>query len=46
MVVSSANKTVESRGRIEGRSLMNAEKREGPSTEPCGTPEEGKPGEE
>ena len=44
MVVSSANKTVESGGRIEGRSLMKAEKRVGPSTEPWGTPEEGKQG--
>ena len=43
MVVSSANITVESGGRTDGRSLMKAEKRVGPSIEPCGTPEQGKP---
>ena len=33
-------------GRSVGRSFMKTEKRVGPRTEPCGTPEEGKPGEE
>ena len=46
MVVSSAKSTVESGGRTEGRSLMKAEKRLGPSIEPCGTPEHGLPSEE
>ena len=46
MVVSSANRTVESGGMIKGRSLMKAEKRVGPSTEPWGTREEERPGEE
>ena len=45
IVVSSAKSTVESGGRTEGRSLMKAEKRVGP-TEPCGTPEHGKASEE
>ena len=46
MVVSSAKSTVESEGRTEGRSLMKAENRIGPSSEHCGTPEHGKPSEE
>ena len=46
MVVSSAKSTVESGVRTEGRSLIKAEKRVGPSIEPCGTPEHGKPSEE
>ena len=46
MDVLSAKRTVESRGSTFGRSLLKAENRVGPSTEPCGTPEEGKPGEE
>ena len=46
MVVSSAKRTVESGGRMDGRSLMKAEKRVGPRMEPCGTPDDGKPGEE
>ena len=33
-----AKTTVESGGRTEGRSLIKAEKRVGPSIEPCGTP--------
>ena len=44
--VSSAKSTVEFCGRIEGRSLINAEKRVGPRIEPRGTPEHGKPKEE
>ena len=46
IVVSSANSTVESGGRAEGRSFMKVEKRVGPSIEPWGTPELGKPSEE
>ena len=46
IVASSAKSTVESGGRTEGRSLMKAEKKVGPSIEPCGTPEHGKPSEE
>ena len=46
ILVSSAKRTVESGGRMEGRSLMKAEKRVGPSIEPCRTPDEGKPGDE
>ena len=41
IVVSSANSTVDSGGRIEGRSLMKAEKRAGRSIKPCGMPEHG-----
>ena len=43
MAVSSAKRTTESAGRTDGRSLIKAEKREGPSTEPWGTPVVGKP---
>jgi hypothetical protein len=46
IAVSSAKRTLESCGRSVGRSFMKAEKRVGPRMEPCGTPEEGKPGEE
>ena len=46
IAVSSAKRTAESGGKPEGRSLMKAEKREGPSTELWGTPEVGKPREE
>ena len=46
MEVSSAKRTVESIGSTSRRSLIKAENRVGPRTEPCGTPEEGKPGEE
>ena len=46
VMVLSANSTVESGGRTEGRSLMKAEKRVGPSIKPCGAPEHGKPSEE
>ena len=46
MVVSSANRTVESGERASGKSFMNAEKRVGPRTDPCGTPDMGKPREE
>ena len=45
MVASSAKRT-ESSGRMDGRELMKAEKRVGPRMEPCGTPDDGKPGEE
>ena len=45
MVVSSAKRTVLG-GRMNGRSLMNAEKRVGPRIEPCGTSDDGKPGED
>ena len=41
-----AKSTVELGGRTEGRSLIKAEKRVGPSIEPCGMPEHGKPSEE
>ena len=44
IVVSSAKRTVELRGRTEGRSLMKAENRVGPRIEPWGIPEEGNPG--
>ena len=40
-VVSSANRTVVEPVSTDGRSLMKIEKREGPSIEPWGTPEEG-----
>ena len=40
-VVSSANRTVVEPVSTDGRSLMKTEKREGPSIEPWGTPEEG-----
>jgi hypothetical protein len=46
MAVSSAKRTMESEGKTLGRSLIKAEKSEGPSTEPCGTPEVGNPREE
>ena len=46
IVVLSAKSTVESEGRTEGRSFMKTEKRVGPSIEPCGMPEHGKPSEE
>ena len=43
MVVSSANSTVESGGRASGKSFMKVEKRVGPRTEPCGTPDAANP---
>ena len=46
MVVSSAKRTVQPEGRASGRSFMKADKRVGPRTEPCGTPDKGKPREE
>ena len=46
MVISSAKRRVESSRRTLERSFMKAEKSVGPRTEPCGTPEVGKPGEE
>ena len=44
IVVSLANKTiiVESEGKLEGRSFMKEEKREGPSTELCRNTRSGK----
>ena len=46
MAVSSAKITMESEGKTEDKSLIKAKKREGPSIEPWGTPEVGKPGDE
>ena len=46
MAVSSAKITMESEGKTEGKSLIKAENREGPNTEPWGTPEVEKPGDE
>ena len=46
IVVSSAKRTVQSGGRALGRSFMKSEKRVGPRTEPCGTPEVVEPGED
>ena len=43
MAVSSAKRAIESEGKTLGRSLMKAKKREGPRTDPCGTPEVGNP---
>ena len=37
-------RTVESKGKIFGRSLINTEKRVGPRMEPWGIQEEGNPG--
>ena len=46
IVVSSAKRTVESEGRQSGKSFIKTEKRVGPRTEPCGTPDVGNPGED
>ena len=43
MVVSLAKRTVEQLRRASWRSFMKAEKRVGPRTEPCGTPDKVKP---
>ena len=43
MVVSSAKRTVELRGRTEEWSLMKAKNRVGPRIEPWGSPEKGNP---
>ena len=42
IVVPSAKSTVESGGRASGKSFIEAEKRVGLRTEPCGTPDTGK----
>ena len=46
MVVSSAKRKVEPDERASGKSFIKAEKRVGPRTEPCRTPDKGKPREE
>ena len=43
MVVSPVKRTVESGGRASGKSFMKAEKRVGSRTDPCRTPDMGKP---
>ena len=46
VVVSLAKRTDEPEERASEKSFMKAEKRVGPRTKPCGTPDKGKPREE